>query len=864
MSVSFTLAARYLKGRRLRAILTTLAVVFGVMIMFGMNVLVPTVTRAYQSTMLAASDKVDVTVSQKSGGVFPASVYDVVRSAEGVRASQPLLARSMNVPPDYFDHDPAVPDRVSALSVIGLDPSKARDVRSYPLREGRFLESTDMAASVVSASLAEVLGLRLGSTLDLPATDGVVSLTVVGIRPARALPGNEEVLVPLAEAQAMFDQPGELTAVEANLVSADAARQKETRERVQAALGSTYTIEAPSTEGNLATTLQASQLAFTAFAVLALFMGAFIIFNTFRTIVAERRRDIGMLRAIGASRPTVVRLFLVEGLIQGVLGTAIGMVLGYLLALLGTQLLGPMMSRFMSLHVGLPPVPPGLVVVSVVVGVGVTLAAGFFPALSAGRLTPMEVLRPSQEPTGYRRRLGVSGIAGLVFIGSAFVALASKDTALLALGALLFMTGLVLLAPVLVRPLALAFGAVYARLFAREGTGVIARSNLLRQPSRAAVTASTTMIALAVIVALGAMMSSISDGFLGILRRSMGSDYIFVPPSIGLWQNNVGAKGSLADRLRSIRGVEEVSTLRYAAGVADVAPTAAKGGPATGGVQFSLIGIDPVAFPKVSALSFTSGSEVEAMRALSGERSMVANPIFATAAGLKVGSVVPVLTAQGTVPYTVVAVATDFMDVKIATAFVSQRMLEEDFHQTADVLIQVNLAPGADTQAADAEIRQAAAGYPQFQVVRGKEIYDQMSSLFTAVFAALYLLFAFFALPSLITMLNTLAIGVMERTREIGMLRAVGTTRAQVRRIILAEAILLASFGVVFGLAAGTYLGYLLVRAMTTFGLPGLFILPWQAMIAAAAIGLGFGALAAIVPSRRAARLEIVEALRYE
>jgi len=191
-------------------------------------------------------------------------------------------------------------------------------------------------------------------------------------------------------------------------------------------------------------------------------------------------------------------------------------------------------------------------------------------------------------------------------------------------------------------------------------------------------------------------------------------------------------------------------------------------------------------------------------------------------------------------------------------------MLAQDFHQSTDVFIQLNLKPGADGRAVDAAIRKAAGGFPQFQIVRGAEYYGQMTSLFTAVFAAMYIMFGFLALPSLITMLNTLAIGVMERTREIGMLRAVGTTRKQVRRMIVAEALLLASFGIVFGLASGVYLGYLLVSAMSSIGLPGHFIFPWQGMVVAAIIGLAFGALAAIVPSRRAADMEIVEALRYE
>ena len=221
-------------------------------------------------------------------------------------------------------------------------------------------------------------------------------------------------------------------------------------------------------------------------------------------------------------------------------------------------------------------------------------------------------------------------------------------------------------------------------------------------------------------------------------------------------------------------------------------------------------------------------------------------------------------TPEGRQEYRVVGIATDFLNAKVVTAFISQANLARDFHKTEDVFIQLNLKPGADAAAASTAIRAAVQAYPQFSIIQGREYFEQMRALFTAVFSGLYILLAFLALPSLLTTLNTLAISVIERTREIGMLRAVGTTRRQVSRTILAEALLLAAFGTVFGLLAGLYLGYLLVRAMASAGFPMLFIFPWAGVIAAAVIGLLFGALAAIIPARKAAGLEIVDALRYE
>jgi putative ABC transport system permease protein len=864
MGIQTTLAVRYLAGRRLRALLTTLAVVFGVFIIFGMNILVPTMLDAFQSTMLAASDQVDLTITQKTGEAFPAAVLSGVSAVDGVRAAQALLGRPVNVPADFFDHDSKSPDRVSVLSLIGLDPVAARGVRSYAVREGRFLAEGDTASAVIAGSLADTLGLKLGDELPLPTAQGVVRLGVVGIRAPRALPGNEEVLVALPEAQAMFAAPGLATSIEVNLTTTEPERRAQVRRDIETRLGESFTMDGLSATGSLYAILQAGQIGFSAFGVLALFMGAFIIFNTFRTIVAERRRDIGMLRAVGASRRTVVGVLLVEGLLQGAVGTAVGMVLGYLLAMAGTAAVAPLYGQFVHMRLGPPHVTPGILIASIVLGVGVTLAAGLFPALSAGRVTPMEALRPPADAAAYRRSIGGSAIAGIVLIALALSALATQNVALLALGAVLFMAGLVMAAPALVRPLTLAFGAILAGLYARQGTGTLAQGNLARQPARAAVTASTTMIALAIVVALAGMMLSITQGFLGVLEKSLGSDYLFVPPSVGVWQNNVGASSGLADRLRRIDGVAHVSTLRYAAGLAEAGAGINKGGGASSGQQFSILGIDPAEFPFVSGLTFSEGSAGEAYAELAAARAVIVNPILAASAGLRVGDILPMETAEGRLDYRVAGVASDFMDAKIATAFISQAALASDFHKTEDVLIQLDLAPGADAKTAGAAIMEAAREFPQFSVVQGKAYLDEMRSLFTSVFAAFYVLFAFIALPSLITTLNTLAIGVIERTREIGMLRAVGTTRKQLRRMVLAEALLLAALGVAFGLASGLYLGYLLVRALVSVGFPVSYFFPWQGIVAAAVIGLGVGALAAIVPARNAARLEIVEALRYE
>src|SRR5205085_976538 len=236
--MTLTLAARYLAGRRLRTTLTTLAVIFGVFVLFGMNLILPAMIRSFQANMLAASNQVDATITHITGEAFSADVLARVKQVDGIVAATGSLIRTVNVLPDYFDADPAHADDVTALSLVGVDPVESRTVRVYAVNQGRFLEAADTNAAVISDSLAKTLGLKLGDTLSLPSAQGEAVLTVVGIRPARTVPGNEEVMVPLGMAQEMMSQPGQLNTIEANCAPTDNAAARQAIEtRLQSALG---------------------------------------------------------------------------------------------------------------------------------------------------------------------------------------------------------------------------------------------------------------------------------------------------------------------------------------------------------------------------------------------------------------------------------------------------------------------------------------------------------------------------------------------------------------------------------------------------------------------------------------------------
>lgn len=851
MNLQLTLAWRYLNGRRLRTFLTTLAVVFGVLIIFGMNIVLPTMLASFQANMMAAAGVVDASITHRSGGGFPPQAADGLDDIEGVRAVAVSLNRTVNLPADFVDGDPALPDRISVVSLIGIEPESARGLRVYLVQEGgRFLESEDTTAAVISQSLADAYRVGLGDTIALPSVSGIVELTVVGILPPRTAPGNEEVLVTLPQVQVMTGQEGQITTIDVALHPADEAERAAILARIEAAVGEDYTIGSLPPGSEMFASIQMGQIAMNMFGVLALFMGGFIIFNTFRTVVAERRRDIGMLRAIGANRRTITAVILIEGLIQGVIGSGLGLVFGYLMGAGVVLVAETPMNAFLNIDMGSPVVSPTLVVTSVLLGIGVTILAGLLPAMNASRVTPMDALRPTVAEVEYKRRAGMGSIAGILLVALAVAALLSGNSALIALGSILFLVGLILVAPLLLRPIAFVFGKLTALLYARQGIGDLAQGNLTRQPSRVVITASATMIGIAIIVALGGMTSSLTGMMDSLVRKGLGSDFLFIPPSIAVWSGDMGAGPDFTERLQAIEGVGDISTLRFAASAID-------------GQPISLLGINPVTYPRVSALDFLDGDE-SAYVALAESRAMIVNGSFLmTFPGIQIGDSVELATPAGYQTYTIVAVGSDLLNAKVVTAYISQANLAADFGRTDDVFIQLNLQPGARLEIVEPLIKNVAANYPQFTTLNGKVYIDQMLDLLKFVFVGMYFLLAFLAFPSLIAMVNTLAISVIERTREIGMLRAVGATRKQVRRMVVAEALLLAAVGTAFGILAGMYLGYVIVAAMGTM-FPIEYAFPLGGILGGLAIGLIFGALAAIIPARQAARLQVVEALRYE
>jgi putative ABC transport system permease protein len=835
MNIQLTLAARYLLGRKLRTFLTTLAVIFGVMIIFGLNGVIPAFVESFRQNMLAAAGKMDLTVTSETDSAFGLDILEKVRQVDGIAHATGSLRHNVTLPSEQQANILSGKSlagkggtAVSAVTVAGIDPATAQFVRTFNFVSGSFWQEGDLDVMVITESLAKELNLSLGSTLTLPSATGTTQFRIVGIITARALPGVEEVYVPLEAAQALLDQAGKINTIEAVFTAgADSATVEAT---VKAALGSGYKIGALESGVELLATLNTGVVAINLFGVMAVVMGGFIIFNTFRTVVAERRRDIGMLRAVGASRRTILGLVIAESLLQGVMGTILGLLAGYGFVKILLYAIGPIFSQYLHFSLLGPMFTLPTFVFAVVMGVGVTLLAGLYPALSASRVSPLDALRPTTGEA-FQRVAGRGAILGAIFILAAVIGLVSGEMALASLGTVLFLLGLVLVAPALVRPLASLFGRLLVVAFAREGR--LAQGNLARQPGRAAITASAMMIGLAILLTMSGVVSSILSGFLGYLDKSLG------------------AGPELAQRIRQTPGVEAVTSLRLGMTVIN-------------GAKVQVIGIDPATFSQISGLEFSAGNESQIYAALEQGRAVIVNNIFALQNGIHIGDMLTLKIPEGDQEYRAVGIGADYLNAKLSTTYISQANLERDFHQNGDLLIMARKAPNADTATVQAALEALADDYPAFTLLTSAQWRDSQKQTFDQMMVFLYILLIGLTFPSLIALVNTLAINVIERTREIGVIRAVGGTQRQVQRMILAESLLLAAAGTAFGILAGLWLGYVLVQTLKAgaFVLPYYF--PYTGILITIAAGLLFGVLASVIPARQAARLDIVTALHYE
>ena len=847
--LSLTLREMRAHGRRLLG--TSLAVLLGVAFLTGTLVLGDTLRRNFDTLFTDAGAGTDVVVRSATDltldsprGLIPLSLVDAIGGVDGVRTAEPVVsgygqllgadgeALGGNGPPQ------------TAGSWIG-DP----DLNPYRLAEGRAPEGGDEV--VVNRGTAEDGDLRVGDTTTL-LTPEPVTVTIVGI----ATVGDEDGLGPVTFTGFALDDALRHVAKSTDEVSSisveaeDGVSQSTLAERVGKVLpdgieATTGTAAAQESVddldeqflGMLTTTL-------TAFAGVALLVATFSIYNTFSIIVAQRSRQAALLRALGARRGQVLRGVVAEAVVVGLVASVAGIVAGIGIAGL---LKGLFDAAGFALPAGGIVVTTGAVVASVVVGLLVTLAAGIAPAVRASRVAPLAALRevavertsPSPARIVAGAVLGAAGI-GLTLAG----ALSSGDALpVVGIGALVLVVATVVAGPLVARPTAAVLGAPVARL--RGMTGGLARENAMRNPRRTSATASALMVGIAVVTVFTVFAASLQASTEDTIDRSFASDLVVTTGAFG----GGGISPQLTTEVAALPEVE--AAVGVGAGFAEV-----------DGSPKELSIADPAALAEVLDVDVTEGDLAD----VTGGRVAVSDTT-ADEHGWTVGDVVPFTFADGDTEDLTLAAVYDGGDVSTTLGgyLVPRTVWTPHAVQDIDSVVLVTTGDGTSVAEARRAVEDVAARYGEPDVQDRDEFAETMTTGVDMMLTIIYALLALAIVIALMGIANTLSLSIHERTRELGLLRAVGESRAQVRSMVRWESVIIATFGAVVGVGLGVFLGWALVQgvAAASGGL-GVFTVPVARLAVVLAVGGVAGVLAGLRPARRAARLDVLRAIATE
>jgi putative ABC transport system permease protein len=847
------LALKSLWARRIRALTTVLAVVIGVAFVAGTYILTDTTFAAFDEIFEDSLAKTDVVITareavrQETGEVpsFKAAVLPKVKRVEGVR----VAVGQIFTPGAFFDAENEQIGTKFAPKFITSDLPESLETQTYV--EGR--QPGDASEAALDQSAAEEAGLGLGDRLRLASVERVATYRIVGLTKlgAASWGGASIAGLILPEAQRITDKRGEFDQI---LIAAEGGVSEETlKRRVQQQVGNpsllveTAKENAERNSDQIRSDLGFLRIALLVFAFVALFVGAFLIFNTFSITVAQRVREFGMLRTLGAGRGQILGSVVVEALAIGVLGALLGLAGGYAIAV-GLNAL------FVAIGIDLPTTSlmtkDRTIVVSLVIGIGVTLLSSSIPALRATRVPPIAALLALELPRSRRR--GIVSAAVAVLLGAAGLAMVAAGlfggadggsaAGLIGGGAVAVLLGVSLFSPRLVRPLASFAGRPLELL--RRLTGRLARENTQRNPARTAVTAAALMIGLAVVAFVTVFAAGIKSSIATAVDESFQGELVL--------QNSDGfspISPRAAGVARQVPGVELVSTVRAAQA------TLVAGG---GKQRVSALAPDAGA---VLTIDWTEGGPATLRGLTDGE--VIVDESFASGNGLERGERVRFLTQIGARPdLTVVGEFEDKAEL-LGSAIVTQRLMASAFDQTDDVLDFVKLAPGAGAEKVQAGLIKAMdRDFPVVEVRNQEELKENQEEQINQLLGLIYALLALAVIVSLFGIANTLALSIHERTRELGMLRAIGMSRRQVRTMIRYEAVITALIGALLGMVIGVIFAALIAQPLKDEGFAlsypvGQLIL----MLVFAALA---GVLAAIPPARRASRLNVLEALQYE
>jgi putative ABC transport system permease protein len=845
----FTL--RGLAARKLRSALTAIAIVLGVAMVSGTFVMTDTMEKAFDSIFASSYEQTDAVVSGRKVVEWSQAGKTTVpeRVLAEIRALPEVEAASGSIVDLSGDSDLATivdkdgkPIPAQPSFGFGVDPGQPR-FNPFELVEGRWARGREV---VLDAGTASGYGFQVGDRVRISARGPAHAYRVVGIAKFGEVDSIGSAAIAIFDVptgQALHDKTG------FDSISVDAKDDVSTSTLISrlaeivppTAQVRTGADQADEDGAGVAEFVDVIRYFLLGFGGVALLVGAFVIFNTLSITVAQRTRELATLRTLGASRRQVLRSVVLEGLVVGLFASIVGIGLGVGLAV-GIDAL------FVALGIDLPKADlvfsPRTVVVSLLLGTTITVVASVVPAIRATRVQAISAVREGAAvPCGKLSRRTTVAAVGVVSAAAAALVYGALGSGLepgmriaaLGGGVVALFIGMALLAPRLVRPLATVVGIPAARLGGASGR--LARENALRNPARTAATAAALMIGLTLVTFVAVLGRALVDTNDRSIREQVTTDHVITSQSG--WDTVPVGAGQAAARAA---GVELASSVRSDLALVD-------------GSEGVVSGVDPATIARAHRFEWERGSS-EALASLGRDGAIVGSRL-AEREQLSIGDPIELRTPTGRdVAVRVAAIYDDSgADPLLGDVVVSQERFDSSFPRPADAYTFVEAASSV-------EVQRALAAFPDAKVQTLDEFVKSRTSDLNTTLSMLYVLLGLSVVVSLFGMINTLVLAVFERTRELGMLRAVGMTRRQVRRMIRHEAVVTSLIGAGIGLPLGIGLGALAVRALADYGVG--FSLPVGTLAAFTAVAVVAGLLAALLPARRASRLNVLNALQYE
>ncbi|MDQ3128042.1 MAG: ABC transporter permease [Chloroflexota bacterium] len=834
-----SLAFRSLAARRGRTGLSVIGIALGIAVLYASLATDAGIAASIDRTVRDLVGRADLRVQSFGPAGLSADTLAAIEAAPGVDLAAPALERRTYLVPAGDD-----PVTLGApVTAIGIDPARESAVRDLVVAKGIPLGGLETVQALITETLATSTGTTVGSSITLQGPDGLVDITVVGIIAGDGpLVGSagRTVVLPLTTMQRIFADD---SVSRVDIMTGQGATPAEAAVAIGLALTTQpYVLSSPN---DVAASLRGSTADFRAttalLAAVGLFGGAFLIFNTLSITVTERVRELGLLRAAGATRRQLVWFVVVQALVLGLLGALVGLVAGLGLAeLMATRLRGIESIPFQRVD----PNPVSLATV-VAIGIGVTVAAALEPARRAAAISPVEALNARLEPAGARRARLRWLIAVFAAVGLAGLVAWPRDagTAGLVRSAAVYLVlfAAVLAAPIVLGGLGRLAGLPFRGLFRLEER--LARASIVRDRSRTTLTVGALAIGLAMVVAIGGVAHQSRLAATAWLAEVVPGDELVT--SI----RPVALDEEVIDELGAVDGVERVSPMA----LFDVARD---------GVRLDAAAVRGGDFRDDGRLTFIAGEREAALTAIDAGGAAILPRSVADRLGLGLGSTLTLAVGEGrVVDLRVVGIATRTLPGEVGEAvLVGWTDATGIFGLEGADVFAIRFEPGrvADARPRLEETARLAALEPTPVATVAGAVDSALGQVF-GLFDALALVAVIVAALGIV---NTLTVSVLERVRELGVLRAAGMTRGQVRRTVVVEAGILGIVGSILGIVAGLVAGAILV-VMANGGRLILDV-PWTSILVAVGLGLGVSMAAAWYPARLASRLAIVAAVQHE